>query len=217
MDTSTNPRQLSLLDTVIANVDLGLRTLLGRPGATGRPDPDGAVPEADLTEAERAAAGLMRVNHAGEVCAQALYQGQALTARRGEVREGLEDAAREESDHLAWCARRVEELGSHTSYLNPVWYAASLGLGALAGIAGDRWSLGFLAETEHQVVAHLQDHLDRLPPEDARSRAIVSQMKEDEGRHATVALESGGVPLPAPVPLLMRAVSRVMTRVAYYV
>jgi ubiquinone biosynthesis monooxygenase Coq7 len=211
-------RRLTGLDHLVANVDLGLRTLLGRPATTGRADPGRALPEASLTDAERSvSAGLMRVNHAGEVCAQALYQGQALTACASEVRAKLDRAAREENDHLAWCERRVEELGGHTSYLNPLWYAGSLALGALAGLAGDRWSLGFLAETEHQVMAHLDGHLARLPASDGRSRAILRQMWEDEGRHATVALESGGAPLPGPVRSLMAAASRVMTGAAYYV
>ena len=211
-------RNLSLVDRLIANVDQGLRTVAGRPPTTGRPDPDHGLPEPPLGESERAvSAALMRVNHAGEVCAQALYQGQALTARRAEVRTKLEQAAAEENDHLVWCARRVAELGGHTSYLGPLWYASSLAIGALAGLAGDRWSLGFLAETEQQVVAHLDGHLDRLPEGDARSQAILEQMKADEGHHATVAVEAGGAPLPAPVQRLMAAVSRVMTEVAYRV
>jgi ubiquinone biosynthesis monooxygenase Coq7 len=220
MDTSRSEqgRRLSILDALIQNVDQGLRTLAGCPATTGRADPDEGVPEATLGDDERGlSAGLMRVNHAGEVCAQALYQGQALTARGSEVRGKLEQAAREENDHLAWCARRVTELGGHTSYLNPLWYAGSLVVGALAGLVGDRWSLGFLAETEHQVMAHLDGHLARLPETDERSRAILLQMKEDEGHHATVALESGGVSLPDPVRRLMATVSRVMTTVAYRV
>jgi ubiquinone biosynthesis monooxygenase Coq7 len=216
MSASEHQRALTALDRLIVNVDFGLRTLFGRPATTGRPDPDAGLPEADLDDAARqVAVALMRVNHAGEVCAQALYQGQALTARDSAVRAGLERAAREENDHLAWCARRVEELGGHTSLLNPLWYAGSLAIGALAGLAGDRWSLGFLAETEHQVMAHLDHHLARLPAADERSRAILQQMKEDEGRHAAVALESGGVPPPAPVPQVMATVSKVMTGAAY--
>jgi ubiquinone biosynthesis monooxygenase Coq7 len=218
MSTSAPQRPLSALDRVIVNVDLGLRTLFGRPITTGRPDPDAGLPEADLDEeARRVTVGLMRVNHAGEVCAQALYQGQALTARDAAVRTKLEQAAREENDHLAWCARRVEELGSHTSLLNPLWYGGSLAIGAIAGLVGDRWSLGFLAETEHQVVAHLEGHLARLPPSDERSRVILEQMKVDEGRHATVAIEAGAATLPTPVRHAMAAVAQWMTGAAYYV
>jgi len=213
---SSRGRRLSMTDALIHSVDQGLRTLAGCPATTGRLDPDDGIPDAALGDHERGvSAGLMRVNHAGEVCAQALYQGQALTARGSDVRGKLEQAAREENDHLAWCARRVAELGGHTSYLSPLWYAGSLAVGALAGLAGDRFSLGFLAETEHQVMAHLDGHLERLPEADARSRAILRQMKEDEGHHATVALESGGGPLPEPVRRLMAAVSKVMTTVAY--
>jgi ubiquinone biosynthesis monooxygenase Coq7 len=160
-------------------------------------------------------AGLLRVDHAGEVCAQALYQGQALTARRADVRSRLEQAAREENDHLAWCGRRLEELGSHRSLLNPLWYAGSFAIGALAGLAGDRWSLGFLAETERQVVRHLDGHLADLPPDDMKSRAILEQMREDEGRHATTAVDAGAAELPGAVKGLMAGVSRVLTAVAY--
>jgi ubiquinone biosynthesis monooxygenase Coq7 len=214
--TDADLRDLSPLDRLIVNLDQGLRTVFGRPLTTGRPDPDDGLPEAFLGEGERQhAAGLMRVDHAGEVCAQALYQGQALSARDLEVRAKLERAAREENDHLAWCERRLGELGSHASYLNPVWYAGSFVIGALAGVAGDRWSLGFLAETERQVVRHLDGHLAELPLEDQRSRAILEQMREDEGRHATTAVESGAAELPGPVKGLMALVSGVMTTVAY--
>jgi len=159
----------------------------------------------------------MRVNHSGEVAAQALYQGQALTARLENVREAMERAAVEEIDHLKWCQERLQELGSHTSVLNPLWYAGSFAIGALAGIAGDRWSLGFVAETEKQVVDHLQGHLERLPLEDERSRAILEQMKQDEQHHGQAAADAGGARLPAPFRHLMTLTSRVMTRTAYWI
>ena len=209
-------RTLNGVDRLIVNLDQGLRTVFGRPKVTGRPDPADQVPEAALDENERRhVAGLMRVNHTGEVCAQALYQGQALTARLPRVRERMQQASAEENDHLAWCERRLRELDSRTSLFNPLWYAGSFVIGAAAGLAGDRWSLGFVAETEHQVVDHLTDHLDRLPESDARSRAILDQMRADEGHHATVALEAGGAKLPAPIRKLMTMTSRIMTATAY--
>lgn len=211
-------RQYSPLDRFLINVDRGLRTVFGQPETSGRPDPAAACPEAGLTEPERReAARLMRVNHAGEVAAQALYQGQSLTARLPQVRDKMEQAAREENDHLDWCARRARELGGHTSVLNPFWYAGSLAIGAAAGWAGDKWSLGFIVETERQVVRHLEGHLQRLAPRDRKSRAILEQMKVDESHHATTALNAGGVPLPAPVRGLMALTSRVMTRTAYWI
>ena len=154
---------------------------------------------------------MMRVNHCGEVCAQALYQGQALTARSQEVRTSMDAAAREEIDHLEWCQQRLGELGSHTSYLNPLWYSGSLGLGLLAGLVGDKWSLGFLAETERQVVRHLEGHLDRLPEGDSKSRAIVEQMKQDEAKHATMALVEGAADLPPAIKVFMTLTAKVMT------
>jgi len=162
-------------------------------------------------------ARLMRINHSGEVCAQALYQGQALTARNPAVRDNMERSSLEENDHLAWCENRIAELGGRTSYLNPLWYAGSFAIGALAGLAGDRWSLGFVAETERQVVNHLEGHLHRMSPQDARSRAILEQMKTDEARHATVALAHGGAPLPTPIQETMKLTSRLMTKAAYWV
>jgi ubiquinone biosynthesis monooxygenase Coq7 len=165
----------------------------------------------------RVSAALMRVNHAGEVAAQALYQGQGMTARDPAVRDAMQQAAREEIDHLVWCRQRVEQLGSRTSYLNPVWYLGSFSLGALAGALGDKWSLGFLAETEHQVVRHLDTHLERLPEIDMKSAAILRQMRQDELRHATTAVESGAAELPGPVKRMMRLCSRVMTGTAYLV
>ena len=210
-------RHYTPLDRLVMHLDAGVRTVFGRPRVTERPDPADAEPEAELTAAERdLAMRLMRIDHAGEVAAQGLYQGQALTARLPEVRDKMERAAQEENDHLAWCEKRVKELGGRVSLLNPVWYAGSVAIGALAGIAGDKWSLGFVAETEHQVVRHLEDHLQRLPEADRKSRAILEQMKEDEGRHATHALAAGGAPLPEPVKALMKLTSRVMTAAAYW-
>jgi ubiquinone biosynthesis monooxygenase Coq7 len=210
-------RVYSDLDRLLGHLDQALRTVFGPPPGT-RPSPADALPEAALSPAERTEAGrLMRVDHAGEICAQALYQGQALTARRAEVRAKLEQAAAEENDHLAWTEARVKALGTHTSYLNPLWYLGSFLIGAAAGLAGDKWSLGFLAETERQVVRHLENHLVRLPAADAKSRAILAQMKEDEAKHATTALEAGAAELPEPVKRLMRLASRVMTETAYYI
>lgn len=205
------------LDTLIVRADRALRTLFA-PAATLRPVPGRELPDADLSAEERRhAAGLMRVNHAGEICAQALYEGQSLTARNPEARGALERAAWEEMEHLAWTERRIEELGGRKSLLNPLWYAGSYALGAAAGLIGDRWNLGFLAETEHQVVNHLEDHLGRLPSADGKSRAILEQMKEDEAKHATTAIVHGAAELPAPVRLGMKLASRVMTRTAYWI
>jgi ubiquinone biosynthesis monooxygenase Coq7 len=210
-------RHYTHLDRLLMNLDVGLRTVLGQPQITERPDPARGIAESELAAAERELAGrLMRINHAGEVAAQGLYQGQAITARLPDVREKMERAAREENDHLDWCERRAGELGTHVSYLNPLWFAGSAAIGALAGLAGDKWSLGFVAETEKQVVRHLDDHLARLPPQDDKSRAILEQMKEDEGHHATTALEAGGAQLPYPIKRLMNLTSKVMTRAAYW-
>lgn len=212
-------RYYTPVDTLLINLDQAIRTLLGRPATTGRPNPTAdRNPNAELQPAEQLLAGrLMRVNHTGEVCAQALYQGQALTAHLDAVRDRMEQAAVEENDHLAWCEARLKELDSHTSILNPLFYAGAFALGALAGKAGDRWSLGFVAETEHQVVKHLDAHLERLPVQDQPSRAILEQMKEDEARHATNALAAGGARLPLPIRLLMKAASKVMTQTTYWV
>lgn len=211
-------RNYSPIDKLFLNLDTGLRTVFGQPVLTERPNPAQHLPDAELSEAERVLAGrLMRINHAGEVSAQGLYQGQALTARLPEVRDKMERAALEENDHLEWCERRAKELGTHVSYLNPVWYVGSLAIGALAGAAGDKWSLGFVVETEHQVVKHLDEHLAQLPQHDQKSRAILEQMKADEAHHATLALHAGGAPLPAPVKTLMGLVSKVMTRTAYWI
>lgn len=210
-------RAYSELDRFFGHLDRALRTVFGPP-PQARPSPAAAVPEGELSEAERVLAGrLMRVDHAGEICAQALYQGQAVTARRSEVRDRLEQAAAEENDHLAWTEERLRELGARTSYLNPLWYLGAFTIGALAGLAGDKWSLAFLAETERQVVRHLEGHLERLPPDDLKSRAILAQMKEDERKHATVAIEAGAAELPEAVKQLMRLTSRVMTETAYWI
>jgi len=205
------------LDRFIVEFDKGLRTLFSEAHSV-RAYPDAAVAEANLSEAEkRHAAALMRVNHSGEICAQALYQGQALTARDPVVQQRLNHAAQEETEHLAWTAHRVHELGGHLSVLNPLWYTGSLALGAFAGLLGDKWNLGFLSETEQQVGAHLQSHLSRLPPQDAKSRAIVSQMYSDEIGHADMATDLGGAALPAPVPTLMKLNGKVMTGLVYRV
>jgi len=211
-------RHYSPLDHLVMGLDVGVRTLLGQPRVTERHNPANKHHDTELSESEQELAGrLMRINHAGEVAAQGLYQGQALTARLPTVREKMERAALEENDHLDWCEKRAEELGTHVSYLNPVWYAGSVAIGAIAGMAGDKWSLGFVAETEHQVVKHLDDHLQKLPEHDAKSRAILEQMKEDEGHHATVALEAGGAELPYPIRKLMGLTSKIMTRTAFWI
>lgn len=211
-------RLVSSLDRLIGQIDAALRLIAGIHPEPSRPSPAAGSPDEILNPAERDLAGrLMRVNHTGEICAQALYQGQALTARADAVQEKLETAAAEENDHLAWCAQRLSALGTRPSYLNGFWYLGSLTLGALAGAAGDKWNLGFLAETERQVVAHLDRHLTQLPPTDAASRAILLQMRTDEAAHATTALEAGGAPLPAPVQFAMRAASRVMTTTTYWI
>jgi ubiquinone biosynthesis monooxygenase Coq7 len=208
---------MNLVDRLIVGFDNGLRTLAAQ-ALSSRPHPDGALPEADLSDAERRhSASLMRVNHTGEICAQALYAGQALTARDAEVRDVLAEAGREEVDHLAWTQRRIEALGGRTSVLNPLFYAGSFALGALSGLAGDRWNLGFLAETERQVESHLRDHLGRLPDGDAKSRAVLEQMRDDEARHARTALDQGGASLPEPVQAVMKAASRIMTATTYRV
>jgi len=206
-----------MIDRLIVSFDRGLRTLFG-PAVSARPVPGADLPEAEMSPAQREhAAALMRVNHTGEVCAQALYQGQALTARSSQAQSALERAAVEETEHLAWTERRIEELGGRKSLLNPLWYAGSFAAGAATGVLGDRWNLGFLAETERQVVEHLDGHLRRLPGEDHKSRAICGEMRLDEARHATSALEHGGSELPAPARALMRLASNVMTRITYWI
>lgn len=204
-----------MIDALIIEFDKALRTVFA-PAQTRRPTPGADLPEAELSEAEkRHAAALMRVNHVGEICAQALYQGQSIMSRNAPIKAALRQAGEEETEHLAWTEQRIKELGGRKSLLNPLWYAGALGIGLLAGRFGDKWNLGFLAETERQVEAHLTDHLGRLPDRDARSRAIVDQMKEDEVKHAELALDLGGAELPAPVKLAMQAASRVMTHTTY--
>jgi ubiquinone biosynthesis monooxygenase Coq7 len=204
-------------DRFLLAFDRALKTILG-PSRSTQPMPGENQPEAELDAAERAnAAALMRVNHCGEVCAQALYQGQALTVRNVQAKQALTQAAEEEVQHLAWTEQRLVELKGRKSLLNPAWYAGSYVIGAAAGLAGDRWSLGFLAETERQVVQHLNRHLKALSHRDARSRAVVTAMKRDEARHATTALYLGGTELPLPVRLAMRFASRVMTTTAHWV
>jgi ubiquinone biosynthesis monooxygenase Coq7 len=205
------------LDRAIKSIDAALRTVAGVHRAQ-RGSPAHEFQEPDLSEVERDhAAALMRVNHVGEVCAQALYQGQALTTRDPATRASLEQAAREEEDHLAWSADRVRELGGHLSLLNPVWYAGSLALGIAAGALGDRWNLAFLAETERQVEEHLAGHLAELPPGDSRTRAVVEQMRAEEAKHRETALALGAAEMPAPAKLVMRAMAKLMTTVAYRV
>jgi ubiquinone biosynthesis monooxygenase Coq7 len=203
------------LDSLILRFDRALRVVSGVHRAT-RPSPAEGVADRGRDPVDRArAAALMRVNHAGEVCAQALYEGQALAARDSRNRESLEQAAREEEDHLAWSADRVHELGGHLSLLNPLWYAGSLAIGVAAGALGDRWSLAFLAETERQVEEHLTGHLAELSPEDRRSRAVIEAMRADEAGHRESALELGAADLPEAVKLGMRAMARVMTTIAH--
>src|SRR5262245_19976922 len=208
---------MASIDELISHLDRALRTVSGVTQAV-RSSPGDALPEAQLEEKDRAhAAALMRVNHVGEVCAQALYQGQVLTARDSHARQALERAANEEEDHLAWSAQRVAELGGRTSLLNPLWYAGAFAIGTVAGSLGDRWNLGFLAETERQVEEHLSGHLARLLPEDVRTRAVVEAMRADEARHRDTALELGAAELPRPVKRTMRLASGLMTRIAYRV
>lgn len=208
-------RHLTPGDHLLAALDRGLRTVFAAPPAAS-PSPGASEPVPHLEEPERRlTAGLMRVNHSGEVAAQGLYHGQALVEHNADLRRWLEEAAREEGDHLAWCRERLDELGARPSVLNPLWYAGSVAIGLAAGLAGRRWSLGFVTETERQVEAHLTDHLGRLPEDDLRSRAIVERMRSDEVRHGSAARDAGGADLPTPVRGLMRLASRVMTRTAY--
>ncbi|WP_295390155.1 2-polyprenyl-3-methyl-6-methoxy-1,4-benzoquinone monooxygenase [uncultured Thiodictyon sp.] len=210
-------RHYTPVDRLLQNVDTALRTLFGHPLGTHRPYPAEALDEVALDEQERRhVAALMRINHTGEVCAQALYQGQALTAQLPETRQRMERSAREENDHLVWCMNRIDELQGRGSLLNPLFFAGSFAIGAAAGWAGDRWSLGFVVETERQVEEHLTDHLDRVPERDERTRAILEQMKVDEVHHAQVAKAAGATPLPAPLRSAMRLASQVMTRSVYW-
>ena len=206
----------SFLDQCLIQFDLALRTCVPGSSQARRTSPAEELNDGELSPSERRhTAGLMRINHTGEVCAQALYQGQAATAKLGDVRESMQQAAAEEVDHLAWCEDRLRQLDSRPSLLNPLWYALSYGIGAAAGIAGDKWSLGFVAATEDQVCAHLEDHLEKLPTEDAKSKAILKQMIVDEKQHGDLARNAGGAELPAPVKQAMTAVSQIMKTTAY--
>lgn len=206
----------STLDRLITEFDTGLRTLFAKAKSV-RPHPDQNICEAALSDAEKKHAGaLMRINHTGEVCAQALYSGQALTARDVATSKSMQQAAREETEHLAWCERRIQELGGRTSLLNPLFYAGSFAIGAIAGAIGDKWSLGFLEETEHQVGAHLDSHLEQLPAADQKSRSIIEQMRIDEAKHASDARQQGAADLPLPVKFCMKQMSKVMTSTTYH-
>ncbi len=211
-------RQTSPLDNLITRFDQAARIVTGNVGPTDRPSPAAEVESEQLSPEDRLeSARLMRVNHCGEVCAQALYNGQALTARDERTSNALKQAASEETDHLAWCEKRLEELDSHVSHLNPFWYAASFSMGAVTGLLGDKINLGFVAATEDQVSKHLADHLKRLPPGDEKSRLILEQMKSDEESHKQTALDLGGAHFPQPVRKVMRAISKLMTRSTYWV
>ncbi|WP_395703496.1 2-polyprenyl-3-methyl-6-methoxy-1,4-benzoquinone monooxygenase [Aquabacterium sp.] len=214
------PRSVTATDALIESAEMALRTLSGS-ARSARPMPQPAATGGEglpLTPAERRLSGaLMRVNHVGEVCAQALYTAQALTAREPAMRAQMRSAAREETDHLAWTERRLAELGDRPSLLNPLWFAGAFAIGLAAGRIGDRQSLGFVVETERQVEQHLASHLDRLPAADEASRAIVAQMKDDESRHAEAAQQAGAAPMPAPLRWMMRAAASVMTGTAHYI
>ena len=206
----------SFIDKAINLVDNGLKTLF-QVNQAQRPYPAEYLTEPTLSATEqKQAAGYMRVNHAGEIAAQALYEGQQLTARDVAVKNTMQSAAIEEIDHLVWCEARLKELGSHTSYLAPLWFAGAFSIGVIAGLAGDKWSLGFLAETEQQVVKHLDSHLEGLPMQDSKSRAVIMQMRADESQHADTALNSGATALPKPLKKLMRLTAKIMTKTAYY-
>ena len=213
-----NTRQLTPIDRLLASANNALRTVAAPAGRSARPNPAANIIDADLdARQKRHAAGLMRINHAGEVAAQALYQGHATVARDKHVEAQMQHAADEEFDHLAWCEERIQELGENVSKLSPFWYAGAYAIGAASGILGDKWSLGFIAETERQVCAHLDDHLEDLPPEDMKSRAIVEQMRDEEEEHGENAKNAGAADLPAPVKRLMRMTAKVMTKTAYWV
>ena len=215
---AAHPRHYSLFDKLITNADQALRTLVPGAATAERSTPASQRGAAELSDSERQhAAGLMRINHTGEVCAQALYQGQALTAKLPQVRDAMEEAAREEVDHLVWCEQRIHDVGSHTSRLNPLFYGLSFGIGALAGKVSDKVSLGFVAATEEQVCKHLTHHMTELPIQDEKSKAVLLQMLEDEARHATTAINAGGYKFPMPVKFLMAGMAKVMTKSTYRV
>jgi ubiquinone biosynthesis monooxygenase Coq7 len=218
MKATTNPRQYSRLDDLCMSLDQMLRSLSGSPMLSARPSPAKDIAEPELSEAERKqSANIMRVNHAGEVAAQALYQGQRLMSRNHALQAKLQKAALEEEDHLNWCASRIAELDSHTSYLNPFWYAGSFVIGAAAGFVGDSWSLGFVAETEHQVVQHLEKQLHELPKKDQKSAEILRQMQLDEAHHRDDALSSGASVLPTWIKKLMGFSASIMVKTAYWI
>ncbi|WP_268798260.1 2-polyprenyl-3-methyl-6-methoxy-1,4-benzoquinone monooxygenase [Pseudomonas huanghezhanensis] len=209
-------RHYSPIDRLLLQADAAMKTLLPSSAHAHRPSPAIVQPDTKMSDVDtRHVAGLMRINHTGEVCAQALYQGQALTAKLPQVRKAMEHAAEEEVDHLVWCEQRIHQLGSHTSVLNPLFYGMSFGMGAVAGLISDRVSLGFVAATEHQVCKHLNEHLVQLPVEDKKSRAILEQMHADEAHHAESALDAGGFRFPAPVKFGMSILAKVMTKSAY--
>ena len=211
-------RQFSFLDSIIIECDKALKTVAGKPETTAREIPGIDLNEAELTQKEHAlSTRLMRVNHAGEVSAQALYQGQALTAKLPDIKQAMNQAALEENDHLLWCQQRVHHFGGQTSVLNPFWYVSSFVIGAVAGKIGDKWSLGFVAETEKQVVKHIDEHLQQMSPADLKSRAVLEQMKIDELHHGTIALEAGGAILPKPIKLMMDLMSKVMTKSSFWI
>lgn len=206
------------MDQLITHVDSFIKATSGSIGRRERGSPGETVENQDLTPEERNySARLMRINHCGEVCAQALYNGQALTAKNTRTSGVMRDAANEEADHLAWCEQRIKELDSHVSILNPLWYAASFSMGVLTGLLGDKINLGFVAATEEEVCRHLDEHLEKISPRDKKSRAILSQMRDDESKHASSALSHGGAHFPAPVKAVMRQVSRLMTKSTYWV
>lgn len=214
---TSHDRQYSKLDQICLRLDQAVRAISGKSVTSARPYPGLNEPEPMLTPKQRQhVAGLMRVNHAGEVCAQALYHGQALASRSQNIQVQMQIAADEEADHLAWCHQRILELGSHASYLNPLWYAGSFVIGATAGIAGDRWSLGFVAETEYQVLKHLENHLNLLPKNDQKSAKILLQMQSDEAHHRQEAIQSGAANLPSLIKNLMRLTSKLMVKMAYW-
>ena len=211
-------RKLSKLDRLLKGADQILRTVSGNSQDGQRPSPAEKISSPPMLEKQRKhIAALMRINHTGEVCAQALYQGQALTAKTDEVKNSMQQAAAEESDHLVWCEQKLNDLNDHVSYLNPLWYGLSFSLGALAGILGDKWSLGFVKETEDQVCRHLEEHLEQIPLEDAATRAILLQMKQDEAQHATMAQQEGAAELPPPAKKAMQLMSKAMTKSCYYI
>ena len=213
----SNNTHLDLLDRCLVQFDQALRSCVPGSSNARRLSPAAATQESDLSKTDKQhAAGLMRINHTGEVCAQALYQGQAATAKLNDVRQSMETAAAEEIDHLAWCEERLQQLDSRPSALNPLWYSLSYAVGAAAGLAGDKWSLGFVAETEDQVCEHLEEHLDQLPENDNKSRAILETMIADEKHHGESAREAGGTQLPAPIKQAMTVMSEVMKKTTYH-